>query len=317
MIVPGARVSVIMNGHNVAAYVAAAIELVLAQTFSDWEVVFWDNLSTDRTAQIVAGYSDPRLRYFLAPKFTSLGEARNQAIRESRGELIAFLDCDDIWLPEKLKRQLPLFDDPEVGLVYSDTIFFNARGDEKRSYGGVLPGRGRCFRQLLGRYFLSMETVVLRRTALEAQTVWFDPRFNFIEEADLFRRIAHDWKIEGVADALARWRVHASSWTFKHPELFRKETLLMLDRYRQLYPGFDAQYADEIEVLMDVVALTEGRDAWLKGNRWPLVRHFSSKVGIKPRLVALAVMLWPASRAALALRLRGDVLPDELISARA
>jgi glycosyltransferase involved in cell wall biosynthesis len=302
-----------MNGHNVAAYVGEALASALAQTYIHWEIVFWDNCSNDDTAAIVRSNDDPRLRYFRAPAFTPLGQARNLAIREARGEFIAFLDCDDIWLPSKLERQLPLFDDPEVGLVYSDTVFFNACGDERRAYGGVLPGCGRCFRQLIGRYFLSMETVVLRRAALEAQTEWFDPRFNMIEEADLFRRIAHDWKIDGVADALARWRVHASSWTFKHPELLRSESMAMLDRYRMLYPGFDAEYAHEIAVLMDVITLTEARDAWLHGDKRPLVQHFLSKPGLKPRVLALAVTLWPASRAALALRLRGDVLPDELI----
>jgi glycosyltransferase involved in cell wall biosynthesis len=306
-----------MNGYNAAAYVGEAIASVFAQTYPHWEIVFWDNCSNDATAAIVRSYDDPRLRYFLAPNFTPLGQARNLAIREARGEFIAFLDCDDIWLPTKLERQLPLFDDPEVGLVYSDTVFFNARGDEKRSYGGILPGRGRCFRQLLARYFLSMETVVLRRSVLKSQPEWFDPSFNMIEEADLFRRIAHDWKIDGVADALARWRVHASSWTFKHPELLRLESMAMLDRYRTLYPGFDAEYAREIAVLMGVIALTEARDAWLKGDKWPLVRHFLAQPGIKSRILALGVMLWPTSGVTLALRLRGDVLPDEMISAHA
>jgi len=310
-------VSVIMNGHNAAAFVRAAIESVLAQTYPHWEIIFWDNCSTDKTAAIVREHDDLRLRYFQASTFTPLGQARNLAIREARGEFLAFLDCDDIWLPRKLERQLPLFDDPEVGLVYSDSVFFNANGDEKRAYDGVLPGRGRCFRQLLGRYFLSMETVVLRRRALEEQAVWFDPRFNMIEEADLFRRIAHDWKIDGVADVLARWRVHAGSWTFRHPELLRSESLVMLGRYQTLYPDFDSNYAREIAVLKDVIALSEARDAWLKGDKWPLVRHFLGRPGIKYRTLAVGVMLWPASRAAQALRLRGDVLPDEMINAHA
>jgi glycosyltransferase involved in cell wall biosynthesis len=306
-------VSVIMNGYNAAAYLRPAIASLLAQSYESWEVVFWDNCSDDDTAAIVRRFTDPRIRYFLAPRFTPLGQARNLAIQHAQGEYIAFLDCDDLWLPEKLARQIPLFADPEVGLVYSDTVFFNGRGDEKRSYGGVLPGRGNCFRQLLGRYFLSMETVVLRRSALESQPDWFDPRFNMIEEADLFRRIAHDWKIDGVPDALARWRVHASSWTFKYPDLLRSESLLMLDRFRTLYPGFDQDYAREVEVLMGVITLTEARDAWLKGNKWPLVRHFRAQPGLRAKLLALAIVFWPASGAARALHLRGDVLPDELL----
>ncbi len=302
-----------MNGHNAGPYVGQAIESVLAQTYPHWEIVFWDNRSTDATAAKVQSYTDPRLRYFLAPSFTPLGEARNLAIRQARGEFIAFLDCDDIWLPEKLAKQLPLFDAPEVGLVYSDTIFFNAHGDEKRCYGGKLPATGRCFRQLLGRYFLSMETVVLRRAALESQSQWFDPKFNMIEEADLFRRIAHDWKIDGVAEALAKWRVHKNSWTFKYPHLLRSELMAMIEQYRVHYPNFDCDYAQEISELMNVVALWEARDAWLKGNKWPLVRHFYSQQGLKPRLLALMILIWPAKRAGQALRLRGEVLPDEII----
>lgn len=312
LIVEKPLVSVIMNGLNAAAYARAAIDSVLAQTYSNWEIVFWDNRSSDNTAAIVRGYSDPRIRYFLAPEFTPLGTARNQAIQQAGGDFIAFLDCDDIWLPQKLERQLPLFDDPDVGLVYSDTVFFNSSGDEKRSYNGILPARGRCFRQLLGRYFLSMETVVLRRATLASQAEWFNPRFNMIEEADLFRRIAYDWKIDGVAEALARWRVHASSWTSKHPELLRSETMIMLEKYRRLYPAFDADYASEVRALMDVIALFESRDAWLKGDKRPLALHFSAKPGLKSFLLSLAIRLWPVSYAAFALRLRGDVLPDEM-----
>jgi hypothetical protein len=159
-----------------------------------------------------------------------------------------------------------------------------------------------------------METVVLRRAALESQTDWFDPRFNMIEEADLFRRIAYDWKIDGVPEPLARWRVHVGSWTFKYPDLLRSESVLMLEKYGQLYTGFNEEYASEISMLMDVIALTEARDAWLKGDKQPLVRHFSSQPRVRSQLRAFAILLWPASQAALALRLRGDILPDELLA---
>jgi glycosyltransferase involved in cell wall biosynthesis len=307
-------VSVIMNGFNAAGYLKSAIDSVLAQSYDSWEIIFWDNCSSDETASIVCDFSDSRIRYFRATQFTPLGQARNLAIQRAQGEFIAFLDCDDLWASRKLEKQMPLFSDPEVGLVYSDTIFFNGRGDEKQSYGGVLPSCGQCFRQLLGRYFLSMETVVLRRAALESQTDWFDPRFNMIEEADLFRRIAYDWKIDGVPEPLARWRVHVGSWTFKYPDLLRSESVLMLEKYGQLYTGFNEEYASEISMLMDVIALTEARDAWLKGDKQPLVRHFSSQPRVRSQLRAFAILLWPASQAALALRLRGDILPDELLA---
>ena len=305
-------VSVIMNGHNVAAYVTEAIESVLSQTYQNWEIVFWDNCSDDGTPDLVQGYHDPRIRYFRSKSFTPLGLARNDAIEKSQGEFIAFLDCDDLWFPEKLDRQVPLFQDERVGLVYSDTIFFNELGHERILYRGRLPCEGECFRSLLGRYFLSMETVVLRRKALQSETHYFDPRFDMIEEADMFRRISYRWRIAGVPEVLAKWRVHGASWTFKYPHLFRSESDLMIDGYRRRIENFDQVYSSEIDQLYEGISLMEARNEWIRGNKWPLVHHFLRSKSLFKKFLALPVMAWPASKAALALRLRGDILPTSI-----
>ena len=306
-------VSIIMNGHNVSAYVSGAIESVLAQTFQDWEIIFWDNSSEDDTADIVRSFHDPRIRYFLSESFTPLGQARNHAIAQSKGEFVAFLDCDDLWFPEKLEAQIPLFQDKEIGLVSSDTIFFNELGHERSCYGGNLPCEGNCFRTLLGRYFLSMETVIVRRAAIDEQQQWFDPRFDMIEEADLFRRIAHQWKIAGVPRPLAKWRVHASSWTFRHPHLLREETGIMLEDYRRRFADFDREFSEEIAQLLNGIDLAEAKDAWIKGKKGALVRHFANSGGISGWAKAALVACWPASWASIALRMRGEVLPVKLI----
>ena len=107
-------VSVIMNCYNGEKYLREAIDSVLAQTYTNWEIVFWDNQSTDRSAEIVRSYADPRLKYYYAPTHTWLYEARNYAVAKANGELLAFLDVDDWWLPNKLERQVPLFENPEV-----------------------------------------------------------------------------------------------------------------------------------------------------------------------------------------------------------
>ena len=101
-------VSVIMNVRNGASTLREALDSVMAQTFTDWELIVWDDRSTDDSAQIVARYSDPRIRYFLSPEETSLGKARDTAIRQARGEWLAFLDQDDLWMPRKLEMQMAL-----------------------------------------------------------------------------------------------------------------------------------------------------------------------------------------------------------------
>src|SRR5436309_3529125 len=107
-----------MNCFNGAEYLRAALGSVLAQTYQDWELIFWDNQSTDESASIVKTYRDPRIKCFYADEHTNLGEARNLAVQKSRGRWAAFLDCDDLWLPDKLSLQIELANrgDFDVGI---------------------------------------------------------------------------------------------------------------------------------------------------------------------------------------------------------
>jgi glycosyltransferase involved in cell wall biosynthesis len=305
----GPTVSVIMNCLNCERFVGEAIDSVFAQTFPGWEIVFYDNASSDGSGRIARGY-DVRLRYFRRESTVPLGEARNEAIAQAKGELIAFLDCDDVWMPTKLEKQVPLFDDERVGLAYCDTIFFNSLGHEWQLYKHRPHYEGHCFRRLITDYFLSMETVVIRKDALERLDYWFDERFNMIEEADLFRRIAHGWELKMVDEPLARWRVHEASWTSKHPELLSRETEMMLAKYRELYLGFDADFGKEVGALRASVAINEAKLAWLGGDSVrarrmlrPYFRH--------PKATVLFGLTFAPRRFGRALLtvLRSDVLP--------
>ena len=115
-------VSIIMNCYNGEEYLRDSINSVINQTYKNWEIIFWDNQSTDKSSEIFKGYSDKRLKYYLAPSHTKiLYEARNYATKKINGDFIAFLDVDDWWCSDKLEKQIPLFDDSEVGLVYGNS----------------------------------------------------------------------------------------------------------------------------------------------------------------------------------------------------
>ena len=114
-------VSVIMNCFNGEKYLRGAIDSVISQTYKNWEIIFWDNQSNDKSAKIFKDYKDDRLKYYCADSHIEiLYRARNYALKKANGEFIAFLDVDDWWLPEKLEKQIPLFNDPDVGLVYGN-----------------------------------------------------------------------------------------------------------------------------------------------------------------------------------------------------
>lgn len=254
-----------MNCLNCEKYLRDALDSAYAQTYPHWEIIFWDNASTDGSGEIAQSY-DHRLRYFKGEETIPLGAARNKALGQARGEYIAFLDCDDLWLPEKLEKQIPLFEDPEVGLVFCDTIFFNDNNYEERLYRRRKYVTGKCFSALLMDNFLAMPSVVIRRMALDEQSEWFDPRFSMNEEADLFIRIAYKWHLAMVNEPLAKWRIHPGSLTWHKFSGFADELGDMLKKYKRIYPNFVQRFAQEIRIVERRLAVIRAKDAIVKDN---------------------------------------------------
>ena len=155
-------ISIIMNCYNGEKYLREALDSVLAQTYQNWELIFWDNRSTDRSAEIFKSYNDPRLKYFLSHEHTDLGSGRAKAFKYLKGEFIAMLDTDDIWLPHKLEKQLRCFDDANVGISITNTEFFSKK--RSKVFYQKPPAQGWVTNALLKNYFVSLETLMLRRS---------------------------------------------------------------------------------------------------------------------------------------------------------
>ena len=240
-------VSVLMNCYNGEKYLQEAIDSVLAQTYKNWELFFWDNRSTDRSAEIFKSYNDHRLKYFLSHEHTDLGSGRAKAFKYLKGEFVAMLDADDIWLAKKLEKQVPLFEDPEIGIVISDTFFFNEK-TEKALYGKKLPLTGSVFEKLMTNYFVSSETIVFRMsTALKLPRA-FDPDFNFISDFDLVVRLSRISKMAFCPDVLAKWRVHEGSHTWKYPLTFVEEKERWIMKQMAEDPSFSEIYKKQITI---------------------------------------------------------------------
>ena len=102
-------VSVIMNCHNGGKFLEQSINSIILQTYKNWELIFWDNVSQDESKKILNKFSDNRIKYFKSQKFNRLYESRNLAIQNARGEFISFLDTDDMWQKDKLEKQMNFF----------------------------------------------------------------------------------------------------------------------------------------------------------------------------------------------------------------
>lgn len=224
---PNPRVSVIMNCYNSSTYLREAINSVYAQTYNDWEIIFWDNASTDNSAEIAKSY-DEKLRYFHAEKTVPLGNARNLAIEKARGEFIAFLDCDDVWLPEKLEKQIGFLEShDDVAMVYSDIVSIDENGKLIESYlKNRKFYRGEIFEKLLVYNFIPILTVILRKKVLD-EVGMFDASYMIDEDYELFLRISESHKIDFLNAPLAKYRIHGNN-------LCKKEDILVKEQFQIL-----------------------------------------------------------------------------------
>ena len=207
------KVSVIIPAYNMADTIIQSVESVLCQTYADLEVIVVDDASTDTTTEILAGVSDPRLRVIRMPANAGPSAARNTGIRAAIGDLIAFLDADDIWLPTKVAKQVILFEqDPALGLAYcgAHIVDRSLRYLRTQAAGEVWPPAGaRAFRRIaLRQSFIvaPLSTMILRKACFD-EVGLFDEGIVQAEEWDLAFRMAYWWGIGFVPEPLVLYRM--------------------------------------------------------------------------------------------------------------
>jgi glycosyltransferase involved in cell wall biosynthesis len=230
------RVSVIMNCYNGSKYLTQAIESVIQQTYPNWELIFWDNRSIDQSARIIKSFQDSRIKYFLSESHTKLSTARNAAINESSGELIAFLDVDDWWEPQKLQRQVPQFQDDTVGLACSNFWILDERiSNIKLAYSSSIPS-GHQLGSLLRKYTVALPTLVIRKSLLNGTKLPFNPAYHIIGDFDLVIRLSAQAKVARLDDPLATYRIHGHNESVINFDLRASEILDWVEKNSVLPP---------------------------------------------------------------------------------
>ena len=199
-------VSVIIPTYQHAHFVGQAIESVLAQTYEDYEIIVVDDGSTDNTSEVLAEFGN-QIKAIHHQENRGLSAARNTGIMASHGSLVAFLDADDVWMPDKLEKQVPLFERNEsVGLVYSDLSYFDKNGIlPGTAFEGASPQSGMVHSAIFVRDFIPMPTVVVRRSCFDVVGL-FDETLMACEDHDMWLRISETWAVDFVNEPLARYR---------------------------------------------------------------------------------------------------------------
>jgi len=202
-------ISVIVPTYNRADLLPQAVESVIKQTYLNWELLIIDDGSTDNTEQVLQKYLSNRIQYVKCPHSGLPAIARNAGIRKACGEWIAFLDSDDVWLPEKLERQIQIIRNRgDVSLVCTNAYRKTNDDDEMKEYFSIPDKKASIYLEdLLIRNFVVTSTVLVSKDCLLAMGGYNEsPDFQAVEDYDLWLRLSMNHKIEYLSEPLVIYR---------------------------------------------------------------------------------------------------------------
>jgi glycosyltransferase involved in cell wall biosynthesis len=228
-------VSVIMNCFNGETYLQEAINSVYSQAYTNWEIVFWDNLSVDSSAKIAKSYNG-KLNYFASDKHTSLGEARVNAIKKAKGEYLAFLDCDDLWENDKLMIQVSSIDNNnEIGFIYSRCELISGKGDTL----GFMPNNikmsslpsGEIFDDLIRKgCFIAFNSILISKKIYE-KSGGFPIHYKNSIDYHLYLKIAYEYKVLAIDKIVCQSREHGKNLSYSQYVIGAEENIESIELF--------------------------------------------------------------------------------------
>ena len=216
-------ISIIMNCYNGQKYLNRSVKSVLSQTYKNWELIFWDNCSLDKSKKIFKKFKDNRLKYFKAKSHTTLYQARNLAVKKCKGYYICFLDVDDLWFKNKLEIQKNFFLKNKCKILYS--AFQTFKSKKIINFINVKTGLNTT-EDLLNNYRIAIMTVMLEKKIFNK--IKFNNKYQIIGDFDFFLKASLKFSIHSINSCLGKYRVHKESLSVKKIDLYFDELVYWL-----------------------------------------------------------------------------------------
>jgi len=234
------KISVIIITKNRASFIAKAIESVLNQTFTDWELIILDNDSNDGTEGIVACYKakDNRIKYQKNPKDQGISKSRNVAISLSRGKYIAMLDSDDYWIDKnKLQKQFDFLEkNPDFGMIGSAIVCVDKNGEKIRDYFYETEDK-KIRRRILIRNQFTQSSVMFRKSVLD-EIEGYSETLNVAEDFDLWLEIGRRYKFANLKDQTTAYTIHTGGVSKERKIEMAKTVNKIIERNKNNYPNY-------------------------------------------------------------------------------
>ena len=225
-----------MPAYNVEKYIHNSINSVLSQSYKKWELLIVDDNSTDKTRDIIKSFAKTDKRIKPIFRKTNGGKpsiAKNSALEHIKGEYIAFLDSDDIWLKEKLEKQVELMKNKKYKLCYTGGYFIDEKDNK---IGEFLPkyGCGYIFKNMLFRYELNNQSVLITRDVFKK----FNEYITIGEDYNLFMDIIYNYKICNIKEKLIKYRIHKTSITKSKKKILHQGVAYTMKEMNRKYAIF-------------------------------------------------------------------------------
>ncbi|KWT82458.1 glycosyltransferase family 2 protein [Candidatus Magnetominusculus xianensis] len=229
-------VSIIMPTYNYAGFIGESINSVITQTYRNWELIVIDNYSTDNTEEIVRGFACGQIRYIKFKNEGVIAASRNVGLKEASGEYVAFLDSDDLWLADKLEKQVSYLNaNKDVFMVYSKAaamengvLTYTKGRAPGRRFG--LANKGIFLDLYLSFNYISCLTVMFRNGS--GFQFSEDRGLITVEDFDLWLAIAFEHEVGYIDEALAFYRVHGKN-TGARLRKYVRASLNLIRKYRK------------------------------------------------------------------------------------
>jgi len=292
-------VSVIMPVYRGERFIAAAIESVLAQAYRDFEIVIVNDGSPDESARIISQFlPHPQIRY-IEQQNAGVAAARNAGVAHANGAFIGLLDQDDLWLPNKLARQVSyLYSHPEIGLVHTRVKCIDGDGAPRSCAGaiGVYPYEGLCAGRLLLGNVIAPVTVLLRSECID-DVGTFDQRFAPADDWELWMRIARRHPIGFIDEETACYRFHGENVSSDQLKM-QRAVLNIIDAICERFPDVAESVSPAELAYARSVALGGAAEALEERGRKAEARRYRKESFKTSGSIddLLALLLIPAAR---------------------
>ncbi len=272
------KISIIIPAYNSEKFIKRTIQSVLNQTYKNFELIIVDDGSTDNTKEIVREFQkkDPKIKYIWEKNSGAPARPKNRGIKRSKGEYIAFLDHDDEWMPEKLEKQLNLFEKEKnlkLGFISSNGLVFNEK--ENKTYEHKITKRGEVFQDLLANNFILSSSSVLAKKEVFKNVGFFDENLKFSDDWEMWIKIAQKYEFDFFDEALFKYYWHGENVMNKlKGEEKLKEHKYILEKYKDFYQKYPRAYSVRLRNIGSIYLLNNN----LKEAR----RYFVKAVKVAP-----------------------------------